>query len=566
MFLDKLMELYHRIEGDLIPPYHKKAEIPWIIQLSEDGEFQGFVSTKGDKKGQNIVYPYIKRSGSGAIPFLLVDKPEYVLGIDVDERAGTEKTKRNHAAFVEFIEKMQGESPSDEVDAVINFLKNHLFAAKEQIPEGMKKGDLITFRIGKALPIESHVVQKYWEKHVLQDLESKAKVESECLLCGDERPIADSHPVELLLGPDRVQLVTANKKAFESYGLPRSAIAPMCFECANKYGMALRYLLNSDRHHLSIANTHHIFWTREPERDFNPMEMFTEPEPEKVQRLISAAYRARGVPDIDANAFYALSLTANTSRLVVRNWIETTVPEVKANLGRYFSAQRMVGPDGDDSPFPLRTLAYSLARKAKDIPINAENELLACALQNRPLSYRLLAMAVKRAKADEFKMTRPRAALLRLVMESHRFSTSQQEEISMNAELDARNASPPYLCGRLFAVLESVQKNAIPGINTTIADKYFGTACSAPASIFGTLLRTAQVHLSKLRRDEARKGAYYALDGRMQEIMEKLDGFPTTLSLTDQALFSLGYYQQKAADGRERKRHSEAKKNDNSSE
>jgi len=129
----------------------------------------------------------------------------------------------------------------------------------------------------------------------------------------------------------------------------------------------------------------------------------------------------------------------------------------------------------------------------------------------------------------------------------------------MNAQLDVSNVSPPYLCGRLFAVLESVQQNAIPGINTTIADKYFATACSAPASIFGTLLRSSQAHLSKLRRDESRKGAYYALDRRMQDIMEKLEGFPKTLSLTDQALFSLGYYQQKAADRRERTQRSEEK-------
>ena len=36
----------------------------------------------------------------------------------------------------------------------------------------------------------------------------------------------------------------------------------------------------------------------------------------------------------------------------------------------------------------------------------------------------------------------------------------------------------------------------------------------------------------------------------MQEIIDLLDGFPTTLALRDQGLFVLGYYHQRAADRR----------------
>ena len=113
-------------------------------------------------------------------------------------------------------------------------------------------------------------------------------------------------------------------------------------------------------------------------------------------------------------------------------------------------------------------------------------------------------------------------------------------------QIDPENKSPAYLCGRLLAVLESVQYAAIPGANTTITDRFFGTASSAPASVFGRLVRGAQPHLSKLRRD--RRGTYEALRKRIEEILGGLKTYPKTLTLEQQGVFGLGYYHQLAAD------------------
>ena len=111
-------------------------------------------------------------------------------------------------------------------------------------------------------------------------------------------------------------------------------------------------------------------------------------------------------------------------------------------------------------------------------------------------------------------------------------------------ELDLNNDRPAYLCGRLLAELESAQRAANPGAKATIIDRFFGTACTAPATVFGTLLQGAQAHLSKLKRD--RPGAYHAIQERIEDILAELQAFPNTLSLEEQALFSLGYYHQRA--------------------
>ena len=118
-------------------------------------------------------------------------------------------------------------------------------------------------------------------------------------------------------------------------------------------------------------------------------------------------------------------------------------------------------------------------------------------------------------------------------------------------QLDMTNANPAYLCGRLLAVLEDIQRAAIPGAKATIVDRFFGTASSAPASVFGRLMRGAQPHLSKLERDN--HGAYMRLQRSLESITR-------TLTLEEQGLFSLGYYHQRAHERTEAKAASERKR------
>jgi len=117
-------------------------------------------------------------------------------------------------------------------------------------------------------------------------------------------------------------------------------------------------------------------------------------------------------------------------------------------------------------------------------------------------------------------------------------------------QLDLSNHEPAYLCGRLLAVLESIQREALGRkINTTITDQFFGTASSAPASVFGRLIRGSQAHLGKLRKDKKKKSAYEALQSKLEEVLADLEeGFPKTLALKEQGLFGLGYYHQRAFD------------------
>ena len=119
--------------------------------------------------------------------------------------------------------------------------------------------------------------------------------------------------------------------------------------------------------------------------------------------------------------------------------------------------------------------------------------------------------------------------------------------------LDPDLESPPYQCGRLFAVLEEIQAAALgrDNINTTIADKYLPAAIAAPRAILTMLRKNAVGHLRRLRRNN--KGAWHALNDRLDEVLQHMipdaddGGLPATLALAGQAEFILGYHHQRAA-------------------
>ena len=101
----------------------------------------------------------------------------------------------------------------------------------------------------------------------------------------------------------------------------------------------------------------------------------------------------------------------------------------------------------------------------------------------------------------------------------------------------------PYVLGRLFAVLEGLQQSANPGINTTIRDRFFNSACATPAVVFPQLIKLAQAHLKKLDR---RNEVFY--NKQLGDLLARFShDYPARLNLFDQGIFQLGYYHQTQA-------------------
>jgi len=111
--------------------------------------------------------------------------------------------------------------------------------------------------------------------------------------------------------------------------------------------------------------------------------------------------------------------------------------------------------------------------------------------------------------------------------------------------LDPARTDRPYLLGRLFAVLEKAQEDAVPGANATIKDRYLSSASANPGQVFHMLLKNASNHTAKLRKDAEKKGRAIHYEAMVQEIMNFFDDFPKTMSAEEQGLFMIGYYHQR---------------------
>ncbi len=546
MLLQRLVEYADR-QDDLAPPLYTKAWVRYVIELDKNGEILNpkpiDLSEQGSKRGQRRPVPNVQRTVA-VKPLLLADNAEYTFGL-AREKSRPERVEKCHTAYMALLEECVTTTADPFAAAVLSFLRGDPVSQLD-LSEEFDRGATIIFRIHDIFPHRRSVVQRFWARHnAPQTTGKKATREMQCIVCGENKPV-----VKRLRGKIKgipggqtsgTALISANKPAFESYGLKASHIAPICLECSEQFTKAINHLLRDDSSHVWFSNLIFAFWTRE-EVGFNVANWLKAPEPQDVQELINAVRTGRTATEVDVTTFYAVSLSGSGGRAVVRDWIDTTVGQVKRSLVNWFQDQQIVDVWGDDPrPLGVYALAGATVRELEDLSPSTIRVLLRAALIDTPLPWNLLEQAVRRNHAER-DVTRARAALIKLVL-----TGQHREKENDMVQLHPEHPEPAYHCGRLLAVLEQIQRTAIgSNISATIVDRFYGTASTAPASVFGRLLRGAQPHLSKLQRD--RPGAAYALQERMEEIMAALPAFPHTLNLKEQGLFALGYYHQRAYD------------------
>lgn len=113
----------------------------------------------------------------------------------------------------------------------------------------------------------------------------------------------------------------------------------------------------------------------------------------------------------------------------------------------------------------------------------------------------------------------------------------------MSVYLSKEHHEPAYQCGRLLAVLASLQRAALGDVGAGVVQRYYVSASQTPGLTIGRLVSNAKNHLNKLDG-----GLAFGYEDQIAEIMSRIqDRIPATLDLEKQSLFALGYYQQIAA-------------------
>lgn len=235
--------------------------------------------------------------------------------------------------------------------------------------------------------------------------------------------------------------------------------------------------------------------------------------------------------------YYVAGLVPNSSRVCMKFCYRDSFGKILENVLRH---QRDISMGVGDRPVTVSQLTAELVSPvSKDqAPPPLISALMDSIFLGRRYPDSLLAAVINRVKTDSDTEDKPyrkinsrRVGIIKACL-----NRNYKEEFTV--ALDENRKDKAYLCGRLFAVLEKIQRDAQgKDLNTTIKDSYFAAACSKPSVVFPKLIMLAQNHLKKLDSD------YY--NYLMGEIINLIEGnFPAALSIEEQGAFIIGYYQQ----------------------
>ncbi len=595
MILQALNELAER-ENLVADPDYEWKPVSWLVRISKSGQLLSIEDTRqqvpqqaGSKRkprlvGKQFKLPREKARQSGDRSFFLFDKAEYVFGIDP---AGQRETKKLADRFYLFRERVREcrDGTNDEAVAAIYTALEDVAAVRQAAPldKDVKSNDLFTFVFDPDVDVlvtNRPKVRNYW--HNLRAAALPDGQAHECLVTGDKfnGDITNFPPTKKVPGGSGsgIALVSFNKSAFESYGWDGNQNAPISRRAAESCATALQRLVDPafpsseepgitlPRRNLKLGDdTVVCYWASRKDGDsfcdsvFSLLEARNE---EEVGELYRAIWRGVKPLQVEDSAFYALVISGQQGRMIVRDWLESTVAKAQANLANYFADLTIVRntrppKDGQLPPqFPLNLLLRSLAVRGdrKEIPPPLTGQMVRAAFYGTPFPFSILQRALERERAeidgrdwDDENRRDARAALIKAVLNrQYRFYPATTNYKEVQSAMDPTNPSEGYVLGKMMAVLERVQQLAQPNINSTIVDHYFSSASASPRSTFVRLLKGARYHVRKAQ-DESGAGMVFLLDRLLDDMSSGFDvknnGFPAHLDLNQQGLFVLGYHQ-----------------------
>ena len=563
MILHALTQYYQRkaeSDGGVAPEGFENKEIPFIIVIDKQGKFIQLEDTRELKNKKKVARTFLVpkglgRSGSKSyeVSNLLWDHYGYVLAYAGEK--GQEQADKQHASFTANVNELKQALPDDAgVAAVAAFLasaaeKSKAMQAANWVECAKVKGCNLSFRLvdeAVDLVCQSKAVQAYVSQ--ANQAQSDNIPKGICLVTGKLAPIARLHNPVKGVNAKPAPFTSVNLSAFESYGKEQGFIFPVGEQAMFEYTTALNTLLACENR-FRIGDVTAICWSAKP----TPLEEHLaslisgggkdnpDAHIDAVKSLYKSLYSGKYTEPDGKEKFYLLGLSPNSARIVVRFWHETTVATLSEGIAAWYDDLQMVR--GENSPYPeympLPRLLGNLVLdgKMENLPSDLIAQVTDAALNNRVLPVSLLQAALRRNKAEQ-KITYGRASLLKAYINRAIRAGRLKNMKELTMSLDRNRQDIGYVLGRLFAVLEKTQAEANPGLNATIADRYFGSASSTPIAVFGTLMRLLPHHLNKLEFE----GRAVQLQWEIRQILEHCQRFPNHLNLEQQGLFAIGYY------------------------
>jgi CRISPR-associated protein Csd1 len=587
-----------------------RKPVRWVIQLDKDGQLlgEGPIETHGneEKKALEFWIPKTTRpTGGGQISDFLADDIGALFNLnsklETEQNQRAVKNRRakhadfwgqvrkaltvtqysRFAALLKFHERLQGNQPSflrlDTTGAPKWMIRN---ASGKEAKLG---AELFTFAIeGNVLIQDDEVVRPYWRQvHAgeMADSENTAQ-RGICLITGQAGvPIARTHTPMVTGLPKPARGTGAGIVGFEgdsfcSYGLKQSFNAPVSINASKAYLAAIQHLSEQKDHWLSIGPAWLCFWAAKTEAVSNHFaRLLKQPDSKTIREFMVTPWKGFEQSPNRLERFIAITFSAAGPRIIVKDWLQLTVQDAENNFKKWFEDLEIIpygeadASQDERSPLSIDQLACSTIRRKSDGKFDRDKlnpDLIAAlyraALRNESLPITLLKPVLDRLKASFAKnglkalYDQSRFALIKLTLNRQLRNEEKPEMQPQIFETD----DPAYNCGRLLAVLDSLQRSAHGKSfdGATIAERYFGSASTTPNTAFSLLWKLHQHHLKKLRQ-QGEKGQRAA--NKIKTSIIKIASlfepatpgaspqFPRYFTLMEQGRFALGFYQQMAA-------------------
>jgi len=587
VIITSLCAYYHRMaalgEPGMPGPGYMPHRITHVIEITAQGSLErvtpfGGTTLKSFPEKQAMI-PWTLEAAcrkSNLAAHVLVDKPKYSLGLD-----GRTPTPDHARRFRYIVDRLALETGDQGVLALQRFLRRWDPKSALDLPDWDEiSTGVVAFRLqgDPYLIHERPGFRIYWDEAWLNWADSESAVRARCLVTGIRQNIARVHqPLKEVRGAQTTgaALVSFNKDAFTSYGKEQSYNAPIGQEAAFAYTTALNHLLRKDNgRSIRIGDTTTVYWADSTEAEQIVRTLIDPPacvgmdgvgdtgHSDDMHKLLMALRAGENAslddPALGAARFHLLGLSPNRARLTLRFWHMGTIGELLAAFGRHY-AHIALDRQFDSQPVlpSVRQLLAATASIQSDngkhaadigsIPPLLSGALIRSVLTGSRYPMSFFSVVLSRIRMDK-QVTYLRAAALKgCLLRNHPEIAGE-----MPMSLDETRTDAPYLLGRLFAILEKTQRDALgANVRSTIRDSYFGAACATPPLVFPRLLRQAQHHI--------KNSAYgQSSDRKIKDVMQHIREFPGHLSLPEQGVFSIGYYHQANAHGKTAKEQSDA--------
>ncbi len=574
MILQALNNYYERLsadpEADVAAFGFSRQRIAYAVVIEKNGAFHNIEDLRMQEGKKLLARSLVvcggaKPPGPGVNPCFLWDNPTYMLGYKPDDPK-PERTLQCFEAFRQRHLDLEAAINDPEFSSVCRFLEKwetSKGAEQETLVDIATGFGLFRIRGAKHFVHEQPAIRDWWLTQIENDdCKADAPV-GQCLVTGKVAPVARLHQPQIkgVSGANSTgALLCSVDKAFksaESLGKTQGNNFQVSEQAAFQYCTALNRLLADRSRRIQIGDATTVFWTEQKTEAENILGIILgnpPPEDQAQVNVLQATLKAIASGQYPSNfgdqstPFYVLGLSPNAARVSVRFWYVTTLGEFVKHLHQHFADLDIARSERDKEFIAPWQIIRETARESKDIPPLLSGALMRAILTGQPYPTMLLSALIRRIRADR-SINHTRAATIKACLNRDLRESRHLQYREISPTLDKERSEPGYHLGRLFAELEQIQKEAMSSIDKTIRDKFLGSAAATPASIFSNLISNSQHHLSKLPvpKNWKKSQRAYVLrkENQLLEIATSLSTIPKSLSLQNQALFMLGYYQQR---------------------